>query len=233
VVERGGLENRCASLAHRGFESLPLRLWSRKPHGCGLSRVGTVGSAGRAVRINAHPSAPTPGPIVTRVSLASHGHVGAAVRQERSEPSHAGRRCPAQAAAWPRCLAAEARVDCSHVSRAPTRTHPVRVGRGASDPLGLRSSRRGSGCGGVRRVPRVHCGLHRRVAPQGRRRSSRRRPVGPRGLVRGLVLDRRDRLATASGRWDSAGRSEVSIAFGRGAAVPSTRVRGSRWSSAP
>jgi hypothetical protein len=98
---------------------------------------------------------------------------------------------PRKAAAWPRCLAAEARVDCSYVSRAPTRMHPLRVGRGASDPLGVRSSRRGSGCGGVRGVPRVHCGLHRRVAPQGRRRSSQRRPVRPRRLVRGLVLDRR------------------------------------------
>jgi hypothetical protein len=67
---------------------------------------------------------------------------------------------------------------------------PFAVGRGACDPLGVRSSRHGSGCGGVRRVPRVHCGLHRRVAPQGRRRSSRRRPVRPRRLVRGLVLDR-------------------------------------------
>ena len=30
MVERGGLENRCASLAHRGFESLPLRLRLRE-----------------------------------------------------------------------------------------------------------------------------------------------------------------------------------------------------------
>ena len=110
---------------------------------------------------------------------------------KQRDPSPPNTSCQAQAAAWPGCLAAEARVDCSHVSRAPTRTHPLRVGRGASDPLGVRSSRRGSGCGGVRRVPRVHCGLHRRVAPQGRRRSSQRRPVRPRRLVRGLVLDRR------------------------------------------
>jgi hypothetical protein len=119
----------------------------------------------------------------------------------------------AEAAALPRCLAAEARVDCSHVSRAPTRTHPLRVGRGASDPLGVRSSRRGSGCGGVRRVPRVHCGLHRRVAPQGSRRSSQRRPVRPRRLVRGLVLDRRvDSLlhrGTTSGAASAAARRKL------------------------
>ena len=129
------------------------------------------------------------------------GPVGAALPHRGTRNStrlaSADRSSQAEAAAWPRCLAAEARVDCSHVSRAPTRTHPLRVGRRASDPLGVRSSRRGSGCGGVRRVPRVHCGLHRRVAPQGRRRSSRRRPVRPRRLVRGLVqTDASTRIAS-------------------------------------
>lgn len=141
---------------------------------------------------------------------------GALLGMERSRPGVSDAECSSQAeaAAWPRCLAAEARVDCSHVSRAPTRTHPLRVGRGACDPLGVRSSRRGSGCGGVRRVPRVHCGLHRRVAPQGRRRSSQRRPVRPRRLVRGLVLDRRVGSLLQRGGGGSAGPATRSSAVG-------------------
>ena len=45
MVERGGLENRCASLAHRGFESLPLRLrlrWQARARGANpVHRVRT------------------------------------------------------------------------------------------------------------------------------------------------------------------------------------------------
>jgi hypothetical protein len=89
-----------------------------------------------------------------------------------------------------RCRPDQARVSSSHVVKGPG-THLLCVGRGRCDSRGLRPPRRSSGCGGVCRDARVHCGLHLRVAPQRRRGSSRCRPGRPRRVVRGLVLERR------------------------------------------
>jgi uncharacterized protein len=63
VVERGGLENRCAASPYRGFESLPLRCVTRGPrrldlvrgrrYGDGVIDDAVIDEAGRTLAANA------------------------------------------------------------------------------------------------------------------------------------------------------------------------------------
>ena len=58
MVERGGLENRCAVTPYRGFESLPLRL---RPFDEGLGVHSALGRAGGALAgVAEHESDPVP-----------------------------------------------------------------------------------------------------------------------------------------------------------------------------
>ena len=72
MVERGGLENRCVALRHRGFESHPLRHTSPRPVRGRLSHATIPTGTAVSVRpkstgeANWRPESATTGPVIGR-----------------------------------------------------------------------------------------------------------------------------------------------------------------------